>query len=390
MAKNKEFKLSDMTKNLSQSAIRAASTRCAKQKGYNLGQGLSELPVPALLKAAVSEAVEADHNQYSACEGYYKLREKIAQKCETYNKIKLDPTTELVVTSGATGAFVIALAALLNPGDEVVVFEPAYGYHTSLIKVFNGVVKGVKINLVDFSFSLAELRAAITDKTKAIVICTPANPCGKVFTRDELIQIGELALEKKLWVITDEIYEYILYPGHTHFSLASLEKYKANTLTISGFSKTYSMTGWRLGYISGPASVVEKMALVNDLFYVCPATPLQYAVVKAFDLPESYYDLMRATYLCNRDLVVEQLQQVGFHCYVPEGAYYLMVEVGQTRFKNCDDVFTKFLDEANVSIVPGNAFYVNPQDGERTFRVCFGLTEQKLAKALAAVQQISR
>ncbi len=382
------FKPSEITKNLSQSAIRAASTRCAAKKGFNLGQGLSEMPVDPLIKQAAADAINADHNQYAACEGYYPLREKIAHKMATYNGININPEKEIVVTSGATGAFVLAISVLLNPLDEVIVFEPFYGYHTNIIKLFKGVVKGVKINLEDFSFDMDELKAAVTDKTKAIVICTPANPCGKVFTLKELEAIGDLAKQKDLFVIADEIYEYILYPGYKHISLASLKDFKDRTLTISGFSKTYSMTGWRLGYITGPEEVVEKMALANDLLYVCPATPLQHAVVKAFDLPPSYYDNIRSVYLANRDCVVDGLEKAGFKCYVPQGAYYLLADIGSTRFKDCNEVFHGLLDKANVAVVPGSAFYLNPEDGKSIFRVCFGLEPERLAEAITYIQAV--
>ncbi len=383
------FKPSEITKHLHQSAIRAASSRCAQQNGYNLGQGLSELPIHPLVKEAAANAINADHNQYSACEGYFRLRQRIAEKITFYNGINVDPATQVVVTAGATGAYVVTMATLLNPDDEVIVFEPSYGYHSAIVKLFKGKVKGVKINLDDFSFDIDELKACISEKTKAIVVCTPANPSGKVFSKEELIAIGELAKENNCYVVTDEIYEYILYPGFEHVSLASIDGFQDNTITISGLSKTYSMTGWRLGYVSGPAEIMEKIALTNDLYYVCPPTPLQHAAIAALNLPETYYDEMRAVYRTNCDIVVNGLQEVGFKCYIPQGAYYLMVNVADTRFNDSEEVFHEFLDKANVAIVPGKAFYLNPEDGKRVFRVCFGLLEDRLKQAIKNIQSMT-
>lgn len=267
------LKTSQVSETLRQSGIRAASTECEKIGGINLGQGICDLPTPEVIKQAAIRAIEHEKNVYSACEGVFNLRQAIAHKIQTFNKIPVQAETEVLVTHGSTGAFICATMSLFNPGDEVILFEPFYGYHKNILELYQVQVKAVPINLDDLSVQMEDLEQAITPKTRAIIICTPCNPCGKVFSEQELLAIGEIAEHYDLAVITDEIYEYITYPGYKHVSFARLKNFKERTITISGCSKTYNMTGWRLGYASGPAHVIAKMALVQDLVYVCPATP---------------------------------------------------------------------------------------------------------------------
>jgi len=291
---------SKATRNLKQSGIRAASTRCKAIGGINLGQGVCDIPVEASIKQGVFKAVTDDKSTYSPCEGIYPLREKIAEKMQAFNKVNYDPQTEVMVTSGSTGAFVCAVTTLFEPGDEIILFEPFYGYHKNILELKGMTVKSVSLDLQDLSFDLNELKANISEKTKGIVVCTPNNPTGKVYSKAELLAIGELAKAHNLWILTDEIYEYITYDGYEHISMASLLDHKTRTITISGLSKTFNMTGWRLGYACGPAKIIEKMVLVQDLVYVCPATPLQYAAIAALELPQSYYNSMQEHYTKKR------------------------------------------------------------------------------------------
>jgi len=290
------YQLSDRTAQLKQSGIRSVSKRCAELKGFNLGQGVCDIPIDDTIKAAAAEAINANKNLYAASEGVYPLRQAIAKKIKHFNQVDVDPETEILVAHGATGAYVAAVQVLYNPGDEVILFEPFYGYHKGILELFGVTVKAVPINRQDYSFDMDALTAAISNKTRGIVICSPGNPSGKVFTKDELIALGELAKERNLSIITDEIYEYFTYPGHEHVSLASINDYAERTVTLSGFSKTYNMTGWRLGYAYGPAEIINKMGLVHDLVYVCPPTPLQHAVIPALDFAQHYYDTMRADF----------------------------------------------------------------------------------------------
>lgn len=375
------MKTSKKVQDLRQSNIRAASKRCAEVGGVNLGQGVCEVPTPTSIKNAAAKAINEDHNTYSAYEGIAPLRKAIAKKAQEFNKINLNGL-EVMVTHGSTGAYVAAVMSLFNPGDEVILFEPFYGYHKGILEL-NGVkVKSTKISLEDFQINFAELKSLITEKTRGIVVCTPCNPSGKVFTREELLEIGRLAKQHDLIVLTDEIYEYITYPGHEHISLASLEDHAQRTITLSGFSKTYNMTGWRLGYAVGPAEAISKMALVHDLLYICPPTPLQYAVLSAFELDQSYYDEMNQKYLNKRDKMVKALREMGFKVVMPQGAYYLLVDFSHLGYQNDEEAAEKILEKAKVALVAGGAFYNNPADGKNLLRLCYAMNDDKLDLAI--------
>lgn len=377
------IKPSNKVKNLKQSAIRAASARCSELSGVNLGQGVCDLPVADEIKQSTFDAINADKSMYTACEGIAKLRVKLADKIKNFNGISVDAEKEVMISHGSTGAFVCATMSVFNPGDEVIVFEPFYGYHKKILNLFNIEVKGVAINLADYSIDLAELEQAIGSKTKGIIICTPNNPSGKVYSKEELSAIGDIILKHNLIAITDEIYEYITYPGYEHSSLASLsDELKQQTITISGFSKTYNMTGWRLGYASGPAHIIEKMALVQDLVYVCPASPLQYGVITALDFADDYYEQMRQQYLQKRDDVVAKLQQFGFQVSAPHGAYYIMAGLEGMRFKDDKELSHYLLEEMKVAVVPGSAFYLNPEQGIKQVRFCYAMREESVSKAM--------
>jgi aminotransferase len=376
------LKVSDKTQHLKQSGIRAASTRCTEMGGINLGQGVCDIPTPEIIKQAAYQAIANDQNIYGPYEGVLALRQAISRKLASFNHIIADPINEIIVTHGSTGAFVCATMTLYNPGDEVILFEPFYGYHKGILELNGITVKTVPLNLNDFSFDLATLKKAIGPRTKGIVICTPCNPSGKVYSREELIEIGNLAEQHNLSIITDEIYEYITYPGYEHVSIASLENFKERTITISGFSKTYNMTGWRLGYATGPAAIINKMGLVHDLFYICPPTPLQHAVIAAFSLDESYYQNMNQKYLHKRDHVINTLETIGFKTIQPQGAYYLLVNFKSLGFKDDEEAAKRILEKAKVATVPGRAFYLNPDDGKYVVRLCFALNEDKISLAM--------
>ncbi len=380
------MKTSESTKNLRQSGIRAASTRCAAIQGINLGQGVCDIPVEQTIKESAFAAITDNKSIYSACEGILSLREAIADKIANFNKINYDAKTEIIVTHGSTGAFICATETLFNPGDEVILFEPFYGYHKNILELKDINVKAVPLNLKDLSFNLEDLEAIVNFKTKGLVICTPNNPAGKVYSKKELIELGEFAKKYNLWIITDEIYEYISYPGHNHTSIASLADYRERTITISGFSKTYNMTGWRLGYASGPANIIAKMALVQDLIYVCPNTPLQHAGLAALKMPTHYYSEMAASYLEKRDFVVAKLNSLGFKVNAPQGAYYLLVDFSELGFADDQAAANFLLEEAKIATVPGRYFYINPVNGKNILRFCYALEKEKLIQAMIQME----
>ncbi|WP_069311897.1 pyridoxal phosphate-dependent aminotransferase [Piscirickettsia litoralis] len=368
---------------LAQSPIRSATTRCNELNGINLGQGVCDLPVQKAIKDAASAAIYNNQNLYSDNRGVSELRQALRHKIANFNLIDVNPDNELLITHGATGGYVSALKTLCDPGDEIILFEPFYGYHRNIAETLGITVKTVSINLNDYAFSIDELKQQISPKTKAIIICTPNNPTGKVFTKDELNTIGQLAIEQDLYVITDEMYEYFTYPGFKHVSFASLdERYWQRTITLSGFSKVFNITGWRLGYAYGPEELIVRMSQIQDLFYVCPVTPLQHAVAEALKLPESYYHELQDTFLHKRDLMVTTLRNIGFDVPNPQGAYYLLVDAKNGPLGQIDNLASTLLEESKVATVPGSAFYLDQNKGHSQLRFCFAQGEDKINQAI--------
>src|SRR5258706_9469326 len=275
--------LSDRLRGLVQSDIRRMSRECDRVGGINLGQGICDLPtIPELVEGAC-DAIRASKATYSKFEGIDLLRERIARKMAHYNKVKADPATEVVVTVGSSGGFMAAAMATLNPGDEVILFEPYYGYHLNTLRVLGFGTKFVPLHAPDWSIDFDQLRAAFTPKTKAVVLCTPSNPSGKMFTRAELEQIGALCREHNAWIFTDEIYEYIVHDGRKHVSMASIDEFRDLTITVSGFSKTFSITGWRIGYVVADARVAGPLRWINDLFSLLAPQPLHRGVTRVLE-----------------------------------------------------------------------------------------------------------
>lgn len=371
--------ISDRLRGLVQSDIRRMSRECERVGGINLGQGICDLPtIPELVDGAC-EAIRSNKATYSKFEGIDPLRERIARKIERFNGFKVDPATEVVVTVGSTGGFATATLATLNAGDEVILFEPYYGYHLNTLKVLGVVPRFVPLRAPDWAIDFDALRAAFGPKTRGIVVCTPSNPCGKVFTRDELERIGALCREFGAWAYTDEIYEYIVYDGRRHVSMASIESCRDVTITISGFSKTFSVTGWRIGYVAVDARIASSIGLVNDLFYVCAPTPLQWGIARALEIGDEYYTNLAADYQKKRDLLAEALSEAGFVPSVPQGAYYMLARIPE-EFRDDKEAAQALLETTRVASVPGSAFFVSDA-GKRMLRFCFAKDFDSLEEA---------
>jgi aminotransferase len=370
--------ISSRLNGLVQSDIRRMSRECERVSGINLGQGICDLPtIPELIEGAC-EAISSSKATYSKFEGIDLLRERIARKIEHFNGYRVDPAKEIVVTVGSTGGFAAATMATLNAGDEVILFEPYYGYHLNTLRVLGIQVKFVPLQQPDWSIDFDALRAAFGPKTRGIVVCTPSNPCGKVFTRDELEKIGALCREFGAWAYTDEIYEYIVYDGRKHLSMGSLESCRDVTITISGFSKTFSVTGWRIGYVVASERMTQPIGLVNDLFYVCAPTPLQWGIARALEIGDDYYTNLAADYEKKRDLLADALTEAGFRPYVPDGAYYMLAAIPE-EFRDDREAAQALLESARVASVPGSAFFASPV-GKTMLRFCF-------AKDFAALEE---
>lgn len=383
--------INDRLRGLVQSDIRRMSRECERVGGINLGQGICDLPtIPELVDGAC-DAIRASKATYSKYEGIDLLREKIARKIESFNGYRIDPAKELIVTVGSSGGFAASTMATLNAGDEVILFEPYYGYHLNALKVLGVEAKYVPLHRPDWSIDFDQLRAAFGPKTKGIVVCTPANPCGKIFTRDELERIGALCREFGAWCYTDEIYEYIVYDGKRHLSMASIDSCRDVTITISGFSKTFSITGWRIGYVAAGAEVSASIGVVQDLFYVCAATPLQWGVARALDVGPEYYAGLAADYQRKRDMLAEGLREGGFTPYVPEGAYYMLAEIPDS-YRDSREAAMSLIEEARVASVPGHSFY-SGGGGDRLLRFCFAKdfsTLEEACRRIASVRAVAR
>jgi aminotransferase len=371
--------ISDRLRGLVQSDIRRMSRECERVGGINLGQGICDLPsIPELVEGAC-DAIQSSKSTYSKFEGIDLLRERIAAKIERFNGFQVDPASEIVVTVGSTGGFAAAAMATLNAGDEVILFEPYYGYHLNTLKVLGIETKFVPLQLPDWSIDFDVLRAAFGPKTRGIVVCTPSNPCGKVFTREELEQIAALCHEFDAWCFTDEIYEYIVYDGRRHLSMGAVDREIA--VTISGFSKTFSVTGWRIGYVAADKRVTAPIGLVNDLFYVCAPTPLQWGIARALEVGDDYYRDLALDYQKKRDLLAEALADGGFRPFVPQGAYYMLAEIPD-GFSDAREAANALIEEAKVASVPGPSFYASGR-GDRLLRFCF-------AKDFGALEEACR
>ncbi len=380
--------VADRVKSVKQSDIRRFSAICAAMGGVNLSQGVCDQPAPEAVKQAAQRAIDEDRASYTNLRGIIELRTAIAKKMREFNGIACDPEKEVVVTVGSAGAFACIILATLNPGDECIVFSPFYSYHVNTMRLFGVNVRFVDLQPPDWSFDLAEVEAAFTPKTKMILLCTPANPSGKVFSEDELRAIAGVAKRHNVWIATDEIYEYITY-GKPHVSIGRLPEAKDRTLTMSGGSKTYAITGWRIGYAVGPAEIIDRVSVVNDLLYICAPAPLQHGVTAGMGLPEKYYTEMRADYTVKRDMLTDTLRSVGFTPFVPEGSYYMLASFEEGRWASATAATEAILNEVGVATVPGAAFYRNPADGENQLRFCFAKKMPDLEEACRRLRKLA-
>jgi aminotransferase len=374
---------------LVQSDIRRMTRECERIGGINLGQGICDLPTPTPVAEAAIAAIRARKSTYSFAEGIAELRNAIAPKLARENGLRADPKSEIVVTVGATGAYAAAIHALLDPGDGILLLEPYYGYHLNAAILAGLEPQYLALEAPRFALDEARLRAAIRPNTRAIVVCTPSNPSGKMFTRAEIEILDRVTRERELLVITDEIYESIRYDGREHVSPASVGSLWERTVTILGLSKTFSITGWRLGYAVAPEPFARAITLAHDLFYVCAPTPLQHGVAAGFSMPQSYYDDLIAGYTKKRELTCAALAAAGLEPIVPEGSYYVLADVTQLGFTRARDAAMALLEESKVATVPGTAFF-SGADGERFVRVCFAKEDDVLEEACRRIRAFRR
>jgi len=375
---------------LRQSEIRNMTLECVKVSGINLSQGVCDTELPEPVRLGAAAAMLEGTNTYTRYDGLTPLREAIAQKVRRDTGASIDPETEVLVTSGATGAFYAACLGLFDPGDEVVLFEPYYGYHVDTLRAVSVTPRFVPLDGQDWSFSVQTLRQAIGPKTRAIVVNTPGNPSGKVFTRAELEQIASLAREFDLYVITDEIYEYFLYDGRTHVSFATLPGMRQRTLTLGGFSKTFSITGWRIGYLIASAELCHKLGQVHDLVYVCAPAPLQIGVARGLEqLPDSFYEDLKLEYARKRQKLCASLERAGITPHVPQGAYYVLADSRNLPGVGAKERALALLRLSGVAAVPGSAFFEGGR-GDDLLRFSYAKREAELDEACRRLDAFRR
>ena len=373
--------LSEKASRFTESVIREMTRLAMAHNAVNLAQGFPDFPAPAEIKAAAQEAIARDINQYAITWGAKSLRNAIAEKFQRTQGVAVDPERNVTVCCGSTEAMMSAMMAVINPGDEVIVLEPFYENYGPDAILSGAAPRFVKLRPPDWSFDRDELARAFTSRTKAIILNTPNNPTGKVFSRAELEFIAALAIKHNAFVITDEIYEHILYDGAEHISMASLDGMRDRTITINGMSKTYAVTGWRVGWCIAPPEATNAIRKVHDFLTVGAAAPLQEAGALALNLPAAYYAKLAENYKNKRDFTLDMLTDAGFRCFTPRGAYYIMTDI--SAFNYSDDVsFSKFLvEKVGVAVVPGSSFFNDPADGKHIVRFCFCKTEKTLNAA---------
>jgi len=392
VARAKHF-LSDRVSHFTESVIREMTRQAMVHGAINVAQGFPDFPAPAEIKQAAQKAIGADVNQYAITWGAKSLRGAIARQMETWQGVKVDPEKQVTVCCGSTEAMISTLMAVCNAGDEVVIFEPYYENYGP-----DSILSGAKPRFVklrppnatggEWTFDEQELRRAFHKNTKAIIVNTPNNPTGKVFTRTELELIRNLCVEFDVLAITDEIYEHILYDGTKHISMASLPGMEERTITINGMSKTYSVTGWRVGWTIAPPRITDAIRKVHDFLTVGAPAPLQEAGASALSMPESYYTKLAEGYRKRRDRLVPALEAAGFRCFLPRGAYYVMTDI--SGFGYADDLaFTKYLvSEIGVAAVPGSSFYRDPKDGAHQVRFAFCKRDETLDEAAKRLKNV--
>jgi L-glutamine---4-(methylsulfanyl)-2-oxobutanoate aminotransferase len=368
-----------------ESVIREMTREALKHGAVNLSQGFPDFAAPGDIKRVAMQAIADDLNQYAITWGARDFRESIAKKTKWYLGLEVDPETELTVTCGSTEGMIAAMMATVDPGEEVVVFEPYYENYAPDAILSDARPRYVPLRAPDWSFDRDELRAAFSSKTKAIIICNPNNPTGKVFRRPELEFIAELCREFDALCFTDEIYEHIIYPRANaeiqHISMAQIEGMRERTVIVNSMSKTYSVTGWRVGYCIAPPAITSAIRKVHDFLTVGAAAPLQAAGAYALSLPPDYYERLQAEYQRRRDLLLPVLENAGFKTFSPDGAYYVMTDISGFGFAN-DVEFTRHLiREVGVACVPGSSFYSVGERGAQHVRFCFCKKDETLLLA---------
>jgi aminotransferase len=371
-----------------QSEIRQMSIECDKVDGINLSQGVCDTEVPLAVRRAAQAAMDEGYNTYTRYDGLAELRQALARKLAR-GGLAADSEKEVIVSAGATGAFYCACLALLDPGDEVILFEPYYGYHLQTLQAVGAVAAYVKLTPPDWTFTREALERAVTPRTRGLMVNTPANPSGKVFTAGELAWIADFARRHDLFVFTDEIYEHFLYDGRKHIPPATVRGLRERTITVSGLSKTFSITGWRIGYAVCGGRWSRAIGYMNDLVYVCAPSCLQMGVARGLnEIQASYYVSLQAEYTRKRDKICGALDRAGLRPYVPQGAYYVLADLSRLPGRTGKARAMHLLRKTGVACVPGEAFYHRLREGYSLGRFCYAKRDAELDEACRRLERL--
>jgi aspartate/methionine/tyrosine aminotransferase len=378
------------TTQFTESVIREMTRLAHLYGGVNLAQGFPDFPAPPAIKEAACAAIRADVNQYAITWGAPALREAVARDFSRRYGVPVDPERQVTVCCGSTEAMMSAMLATVDPGDEVIVFEPFYENYGPDAILSGATPRYVTLREPEWTFDPDELAAAFNDRTRAVIINTPNNPTGKVFTRDELAAIAALCQRWDVIAITDEIYEHIVYEGRRHVPMAAVDGMAERTITINSLSKTFSVTGWRVGWAIAPPDLTSAIRKVHDFLTVGAAAPLQEAGAAALALPDQYYVDLARDYERRRDLLLDILARHGFTCYKPYGAYYIMTDIAALGADD-DGAFARYLVETvGVAAVPGSSFYHDPALGRTKLRFCFCKQDETLLEADRRLGRLAR
>jgi aspartate/methionine/tyrosine aminotransferase len=385
----KEFS-SGRALSFTESVIRDMTRVCLRHNGVNLSQGFPDFAAPAEIKEAAARAIFADANQYAITWGTPALRQAITEKFAGVNGVEMDPEKEVTVCCGSTECMIASLLAIVNPGEEVIIFEPFYENYGPDAILCGATPRFITLHEPDWHFDEKELASAFNKKTKAIVLNTPNNPTGKVFSREELEFIAGLCRKWGVIAVTDEIYEHILYEGAHHISMASLAGMRDQTITINSISKTYSLTGWRVGWALAPEHLTASIRKVHDFLTVGAAHPLQEAAATALKMGGAYYATLAEEYRERRDFLISILEEAGFKTYRPKGAYYIMTDIAHFGFQ--DDVACAFhlVEKVGVATVPGSTFYSRPELGRTKIRFAFPKKMETLQEAARRLKKFRK
>lgn len=382
--------ISRKAQQFTESVIREMTRLAMEHDALNLAQGFPDFSAPEQVKEAAIRAIRSDVNQYSITWGAKEFRQAIAERFERDTGLAIDPERELTVCCGATEAMISSLLAIVDPGEEVVVFEPFYENYGPDSIICGAVPRFVSLRPPAWTFDPEELAAAFNERTRAIVLNTPNNPTGKVFTRSELETIAELCQRWDAYAVSDEIYQYLVYDGAQHISIATLPGMRERSITINSLSKTYSVTGWRVGYAIAPPETSNAIRKMHDFITVGAPAPLQEAGTVALRMPVDYYEKIRQEYAARRDRFLPALEKAGFRCYKPQGAYYIMTDISGFGFANDVEFARYMVREIGVAVVPGSSFYSRPELGSQQIRFCYSKTDATLHEAAQRLMRLQR